>query len=204
MSMYIQQAKNILFNNVGARQTIFKNAFWLTISTIANKLLSLGLIIYGASILGAEGYGQSTFALAFVSVLMIFADFGLSPIVTRDFAHEKQKKEELYSIISLKIVLAVGTFILILVSAFFTAPSTDIMSTIVILALFLLVNSFIALGHSFFHARQKMEYEAWFEVLQSVMILAFGLFALFKFSSPARSPWLLLCCFFTSRFFRCE
>jgi len=175
--------KALLFNNLSVRQTIFKNTLWLSVSTVVNKLLALVLLIYAARILGAAGYGKFTFALAFVSLLMIFSDFGLSPIVTREFAREKEKKEEFYSIISLKILLAFATFVLILLSAFFIVPGKDTQMIILILAFFLLINSFISICHSFFHARQKMEYEAWFETLQSLMIFGLGLFVLFRFPS---------------------
>lgn len=175
--------KTLLFNNLNTRQTIFKNTLWLAVSTVINKLLALALLIYAARILGATGYGKFTFALAFVSLLMIFSDFGLSPIVTREFAREKEKKEELYSIISLKIFLAFGTFVLVLLTSFFLIPEKDIQRIILILAFFLLINGFIAIFYSFFHARQKMEYEAWMEALQVLMIFGLGLFILFRFPS---------------------
>ena len=175
--------KSILFDNKTVKQTIFKNTFWLTVSTVINKLLALGLIIYAARILGAEGYGKFTFALAFVSLLMIFSDFGLSAIVTREFAREKEKKEEFYSIISLKVLLAFGTFILILLASFLAVPEKDTQTIILILALFFLANSFIGICYSFFHARQKMEYEAWLETLQILMISGLGFLVLFKFPS---------------------
>ena len=180
---YLNDIKALLFNNLNTRQTIFKNTLWLTISTVTNKLLSLALVIYAARILGAEGYGKFTFALAFVSLLMIFSDFGVSTIVNREFAREKEKKEEFYSIISLKVLLAFGTFLLILLTSFFIVSAKDIQMTILILALFLLINSLIGVCYSFFHARQKMEYEAWFETLQSLMIFGLGLFILFRFPS---------------------
>lgn len=180
---YFNNIKTLLFNNLSTKQTIFKNTLWLTVSTVINKLLALALLIYAARILGAEGYGKFTFALAFVSLLMIFSDFGLSPIVTREFAREKEKKEEFYSIISLKVLLAFATFILILLASFFVGPEKDIQRIILILAFFLLANSFIGICHSFFHARQKMEYEAWFETLQSLMIFGFGFFVLLRFPS---------------------
>ena len=172
-----------MFDNITAKQTIFKNTFWLGVSTVFNKLLALTLLIYAARVLGAAGYGKFTFALAFVSLLMVFSDFGLSPIITREFAREKEKREELYSIISLKILLAFGVFILILLTSFFTISEKDIQRIILILAIYLLINGFIGMFYSFFHARQKMEYEAWLEILQMLLIFSLGFFVLFKFPS---------------------
>lgn len=179
----LSNIKNLLFNNLTDRQTIFKNTFWLTISMVVNRLLVLALVVYAARFLGAEGYGEFSFAFAFASLLMIFSGVGLPAIVTREFAGEEKSKEEFYSILSLKILLAVLTFILILLALFFTVSDKDTQRTIMALTFFLLINSFIGIFHSFFHARQKMEYEAWLEVLQSLMIMGFGLFVLFRFPS---------------------
>jgi len=176
--------KTLLLGNTTVRQTILKNAFWLTASTVTNKLLALGLVIYAARILGAEGYGQFTFALAFVSLLMVFAYFGLPPIVTREFAREKERSEEFYSLLSLKILLALGTFVLIAAFSFFMPSAQNIQLLIFVLAGFFLLNSFIGICYALFHARQKMEYEAWFETAQSLLVVAFGFAVLFQFPSP--------------------
>ena len=169
---YVNEIKTFFFQNTSAKQTIFKNTFWLSVSTVVNKLLALALVIYAARVLGAEEYGQFTFALAFVSLLMIFATFGLQPIVTREFAREEEKKEEFYSIVSLKLVLGFWSFLLILATSFFVAQAHEIRIVILALGLFFLLNGFIGICYSFFHARQKMEYEAWFETLQTILIIA--------------------------------
>lgn len=182
---YINELKTFFFSNTNTRQTIFKNTFWLSASTTVNKLLALALVIYAARILGAEGYGQFTFALALVSLLMVVAYFGLPPIVTREFAREEERKEEFYSILSLKLVLALFTFVLILAASFLVSRAQEMQVVILSLALFFLLNGFIGICYAFFHARQKMEYEAWFEMLQTGLIVVFGLFVLLRFPSPA-------------------
>jgi len=195
---YVNEIKTFFFQNTSAKQTIFKNTFWLSVSTVVNKLLALALVIYAARVLGAEEYGQFTFALAFVSLLMIFATFGLQPIVTREFAREEEKKEEFYSILSLKLVLAFCTFLLILATSFFVAQAHEIRIVILALGLFFLLNGFIGICYSFFHARQKMEYEAWFETLQTILIIALGLFVLFRFPSPANLSYAYVAAGFVS------
>ena len=184
-------SKKLLFNNVSTRQTILKNTFWLSASTGLNKLFSLVLLVYAARLLGAEGYGQFTFALAFASLLMIFSDLGLASIITREFARG-EKKEELHAIFSLKILLAVGTFLLVALFSFFVAPNPQAQWITLVLALFLLVNGLLDTFDSFFHARQKMEYAAFFEVLQALLIFTFGLFVLLQFPSPATLSYAYL------------
>lgn len=180
---YFNQIKTILLNNISTKQTIFKNTFWLGVSTVFNKLLALVLLIYAARILGAEEYGKFTFAIAFVSLWMVLSDLGLSKIIIREFSREKEKEKELYSLISLKILLAFGILILILLISSFTTPEKNIQIIILIMAFYFLFNGFMGVFYSFFHARQKMEYEAWPEIIQVLLIFSLGLFVLFKFPS---------------------
>ncbi len=174
--------KSFLFENTTAKQTIFKNTFWQIVGNIFNKLFTFALAVYAARILGVEDYGKFTFAVAFISLLMVFADFGLSTIIIREFVRKEEKEEEFYSIISLKIILSLIVFILILVASFF-APGNDIQKIILILSFFFLINGFIAMCYSFFHACQKMEYEAWLEIIQVLLIFGFSFFVLFRFPS---------------------
>jgi len=106
--------KSFLFDHITVRQTIAKNALWGALGSFVNKALSFVLLVYAARVLGAEGYGQFTFALAFVSLLIVFSHLGLPAIITREFAREKENRNEFYSLISLKILLSFGTFILLL------------------------------------------------------------------------------------------
>lgn len=175
--------KSLFFENKSLRQTIFKNTFWLGIGLGADRLLRLILLVYAARVLGATDYGKFTFALAFLSLIIIFSDFGLDTIVIREFAREKDKQEEFYSIISLKILLSLGAFIVILFSSFFITPDPTIQRIILILGIFSLTESFIDVLGAFFHAHQRMEYQAWTTVLQSLLMTGIGLFLLFKFPS---------------------
>ncbi len=176
--------QNLLFRNLNVKQTLLKNTFWLGLGTAFTKLLFLALTIYATRILGVEGFGQFSFALAFVSLFVIFSNMGISSMIVREFAHEKEHPEQLYSLISLRIVLVLGTLLLIGISSFFIAQTPDVQMIIFILALFVVINSIIDIFYSFFHARQKMEYEAWFEAAQALAIFGLGAFMLLRFSSP--------------------
>ncbi|MBU4078308.1 oligosaccharide flippase family protein, partial [Patescibacteria group bacterium] len=115
-----------LFRNLGTKQTIAKNTFWLAVAEGVTRFLKLFLIIYVARILGATEYGKFTFALAFVSLFAIFSDFGLSPIVTREFAREKEKEKFFPALLSLKLLLGIGTLFLISIGSFFITIEPEI------------------------------------------------------------------------------
>jgi O-antigen/teichoic acid export membrane protein len=177
------EIKSLLLNNISTRQTIFKNTFWLAVAEGVTRFLKLILIIYVARILGATEYGKFTFALAFVSIFIIFSELGLSQITTRELSGEKEKEKEYPSLLSLKILLSLGTLFLILVSSFFITKSPSIQKIIWILAIYVLVSNFSEIIYAFLRARQQMEYESWTKIFQAFIITAAGFLAIRKFYS---------------------
>jgi len=176
----MEKIKKILFNNLNQKQIIFKNTFWLALAEGVTKISKLFLFIYIARILGVTEYGKFTFALAFVGLFAIFSDLGLSSITTREFAREQEKEKEFASILSLKILLNLGTLVLILVGSFFITPDPVVRKIIWILAIYTIIGSLSGIIYAFFHARQQMEYRSWSQILQALAIVGAGFFILFK------------------------
>jgi len=162
----ISNPAGFLLHNLGTKQTIVKNTLWLAIAEGITRFLKLFLIIYVARILGATEYGKFTFALAFVSLFAIFSDLGISTITTREIARDQEKEKEFPSLLSLKLVLSIGTLLLICIGSFFITVDPVIRGIIWILGIYIIVSSFASIIYAFFHARQKMEYEAWAKILQ--------------------------------------
>ena len=179
----ISNPQDFFLKNLGIRQIIFKNTFWLAVAEGVSRFLKLILIIYIARILGATEYGKFTFALAFVGLFVIFSDLGLSQITTREFAKNKEEEKEFSSLLSLKLLLGLGTLILIFLGSFFITLDPLIQKLIWILAVFAMVESFLTIFFSFFQARQKMEYQAWAKILEAAMVTGAGFYVLFYFPS---------------------
>ena len=98
----------------------------------------------------------------------MLSDFGLSDIVTREFSQNKDNEKEYSAILSLKIILSMGTLILMLTGSFFVTNDTAIRKVIWILAVFILMNNFFNTIYTFFRAKQKMEYEAGIKIFQAL------------------------------------
>lgn len=178
-----RSARSIFLDNVSIKQTIFKNTFWLGTAEGVSRLLRLVLLIYVAKILGATEYGRFTFALSFVSLFVVFHDFGLPLVVTREFSAEKERETELYSVLSLKIVLSGVVSLLILIGSLVVTSDPVVRRTIFVLALFSVVSGFLTVIYAFFQARQRMEYQAWAVILQASVLTPVGIFALWFFPS---------------------
>jgi O-antigen/teichoic acid export membrane protein len=184
--------KALLFNNISVKQTVFKNTFWLGVASGVNKLLKFILFIYVARILGATEYGKFTFALSFVGLFVIFSDLGLSQIVTKELAREKEKEREFSAIISLKIILSIATLILILIGSFFITSDLNIQKVIWVLAVFILIESFSGIIFSFLQARQKMEYQSLASMIEALLATGAGIFMLFYFPSVQNLSYIYL------------
>jgi O-antigen/teichoic acid export membrane protein len=175
--------KSFFLKNLGVKQTIFKNTFWLAAADGITKFLKLILIIYVARILGATDYGRFNFALAFVGLFAFFSDLGISSITTREISQDKEKEKEFSSILSLKLLLVIGTLILILIGSFFITPDYLNRKLIWILGVFAVVEGFSGIIFAFIQARQKMEYQAWTKILEALIVTAAGFFVILNFPS---------------------
>ena len=86
LKKYKTSLKRLLFENLGLKQTVLKNTFWLILAEGISLFFKLILIIYVARIFGVADYGKFIFALAFVAFFTIFSDAGLPPIIIRELA----------------------------------------------------------------------------------------------------------------------
>lgn len=175
--------KSFFLENIGIKQTILKNTFWLAAAEGTIQILKLALIVYTARVLGAEEYGKFSFALSFVCLVVVLAEFGLPDIITREFSKNKEAEKEYPAIVSLKIFLSLGTFLLMCISSFFITQDPAIQKSIWLLGLFILITSFLNIFYAFFRARQKMEYESFFKILQYVFLSLISFVILFTIPS---------------------
>lgn len=175
--------KKVFLENIGIRQTIFKNTFWLAFAEITSRILGLVLIIYVARVLGALEYGKFMFAFSFVSVIVLFSDLGVIDVVTREFSRNKEKEKEFSSLLTLNIILSIGALLLMLLGSFFITADIVIQKMIWILSFFILISSFFGIFYAFLRSRQKMEYEAGIKVTQNIIMAGAVFFTIFNFPS---------------------
>ena len=74
-----------------------------------------------------------TFAISFTGIFSVISNFGLDAIIIREFNQKEETKNELGSVLWLKILLGIIVFVLIIVSSFFI-KNTVAQSIIVIFA----------------------------------------------------------------------
>jgi O-antigen/teichoic acid export membrane protein len=133
------------------------------------RILGLVLIIFVIRILGVVEYGKFSFALSFVSLMSILAGLGVVDIATREFSQVKENEKRFVGIFTLQAILCALALAIIIVSSFFITSDGNIRKMIWILAVFILSSSLFGTLFSFLRARQKMEYEAFAKIFQSIL-----------------------------------
>ncbi|MGB2843008.1 MAG: oligosaccharide flippase family protein [Halobacteriota archaeon] len=73
-------------------KTIAKNTGALAILNVITSILGFFLLIYLARHLGEVGFGKYSFALSFTTLFIIFADLGISNLIIREPARNKNLK----------------------------------------------------------------------------------------------------------------
>lgn len=181
--MKIKDIYTLFFKNLGIKQTVIKNTFWLMLAEVIFRFSTIILFIYVARILDATDFGKFNFALAIASIFTIFSDFGLSDITTRELSQNKKGEKEYPAILSLRIFLTSGIFILILISSLFITRDPIVQKITWVLGGFALIGEFFSIIYSFFRARQRMEYECLIKIIQSAVLSGLVFFILFTMPS---------------------
>ncbi len=182
-SIDLMSTKSFFLRNTNTRQTIFKNTFWLVLAEAVSRLLGLILIIFVARTFGALEYGKFTFALSFVSVMVIFADLGLVDVITREFSRDRSKERDFSIVVTLHGMLSFASLLLMVIGSFFITNDAVIRSMIWVLGVFILITNFFGIFYAFLRSRQKMEYEAIFKMIQSGIMTVLAFFVIFYIPS---------------------
>ncbi|NJE00286.1 hypothetical protein E3E26_10955 [Thermococcus sp. LS1] len=93
-------------------KTVTKNTLALMITSVVSKAFAFITLILLARYLGSENYGKLAFAMALTSFFTVIADFGLSSLIVREVAREKEKAGLYLGTFSVfKVLLAVVVFL---------------------------------------------------------------------------------------------
>lgn len=160
-------------------RTVAKNTFWLFVGQTAGRALRAGLLIFSARILGASSFGAFSYALSLASFFSMFTDLGINAIVTREVAKKPEVKLKYLStslFIKIGLLAAIGLFALIFRDRLTKIP--EAVALMPLMALIVAFDSLRDLAVAIVRAMEKMEIEAWINILTNLAILIFGFFFL--------------------------
>ena len=162
-------------------QRIVKNTGVLFAAQIIAYLLAFVYMVDIARYLGPESFGIFSFATAVVLIFGIFADLGLSTLITRELSRDKSL-EKIYigNFIPIKVILSIIIYsILVLFGNLMGYPQVTL-NVLYIFGLFMITNGFSQLFLGVFQAHEKMEYQS-ISLLINNSIIFLGVFFTFYF-----------------------
>ncbi|MFH0819219.1 MAG: flippase [Patescibacteria group bacterium] len=164
---------------------ITQNTTYLTIASIFQKALSFIYFAFLAKILGTDALGQYQAVLSFTGIFIVFMDFGLGPVLTREAAKEEENLPNLFSkILGLKIVLIISTIVGLVTVAnllhYFKPENytNEDLFLIYIGTFVILLDTLIFTFFCVFRALKNLQYEAINVLIYQGIIFCVGLYGL--------------------------
>jgi O-antigen/teichoic acid export membrane protein len=184
----LHRVKSFLFKNTSTRQTVAKNTFWLAVSNFGGRLIRAIIIIYGARVLGAAGWGIFSYGVTLAAFLTPFTDIGLSQILIRETAKTsdpERRARVIATTLTIKLfLLLVGVAIVVLAAPYFTTIP-EARALLPIIAFLLAFDTLREFGFALIRAAERMEWEAGLFLFTNVAIVGFGFLLLAVSPTPA-------------------
>lgn len=142
---------------MSASRIIFKNFTSLMGAQIVSFVLGFFAVIYLVRVLDADGFGKINFAMAVVVYFTLLTDLGLPMFGIREVARDRANvRKYVGDILTLRMLFAVGAFLLVLALAFLLNKPQEIKLLIVLYGLGLLPSALLV--EWAFQGVEKMEY----------------------------------------------
>lgn len=184
---FLSKIQSFLFQNKTSRQTIAKNAFWLTVSQLGSRIIRATVVIYAARVMGVSEYGVFSYALGLAGFFTVFSDIGMGQIMTRESAKHPEERSYYFSTTFwIKSTLLILSALVIIFGVPHFSKVQTIETILPFVALLVFFDGLRDFALSFFRALEKMEWEAVITVLTNVIITISG-FTVFYFFSTAKA-----------------
>ena len=160
-------------------QRIAKNTGVLGISQVITSILGFFVLIYIARYLGEVGFGKYSFAISFTALFIIFADLGISNLIIRELARNKELTNEYLTNVSvIKLLLSFLAFGFIAVTINLMDYPQDTTYAVYLFGVYMILTSFALAFKSIFQAYEKMEYTAVVMIIEKIILIPLVLFVL--------------------------
>jgi O-antigen/teichoic acid export membrane protein len=171
-----------------------RNTFNLTLAAVGQKILAFIYFMIIARIVGVENTGVYFFALSYTTIFSIFVDFGLNSVLIRETAKNPALiTKYLNNVFSIKLVFAVLTSGAAITIGHLMGYDSLKMTMIYLALLVMLADSFHLTFYGIFRGLKILSFEAIGIFVSEIIIVGFGVSALFFFKSLPLLIVALLC-----------
>src|SRR3989338_738371 len=155
---------------------IAKNTSYFTLALVLQKIISFTYFTLIARALGPEDLGKYYFAISFASVFSILMDIGLTNVLTREIAREKNKANiYLGSVMAVKLPLSVITGLIIILAANLLGYGELTKILIFFSTVCVILDSFTSAFFSASRGFHNLSFESLSSVLFQLIVLVTGL-----------------------------
>lgn len=159
-------------NNTGQ---VARNTLYLTISEIVLKVLGIAWIVFLAHMFSVAEYGKYNLVTSFIAIFSFLPDFGIGLIVIREIAkNTKNSSVYLGNAFFINGFLSLVTFLIIVGVAYGFSINVNVSGLIFIAAATLILSTLRSVAIFYFDGREKMQYSAFLNTLNSILLIAFA------------------------------
>jgi O-antigen/teichoic acid export membrane protein len=163
---------------------IAKNTFYLTLATVGQKILAFFYFVLIARMVGVENTGKYFFVVSFVIIFSIFIDLGLSSVLTREVAKNREKANlYLGNILSAKIFFSVLTYLAVIITVNILGYPSVTKNMVYLGGIVMILDSFHLTFYAVFRGLHNLKYEAMGVIIGQFVTIIFGGASLF-FGAP--------------------
>ncbi len=170
--------------------SIAKNASYLTIALVLQKVISFAYFTLLARNLGPENLGKYYLAISFTTIFAVIIDIGLNNVLTREVARERQETETyLGNILTIKIPLALISLVGVTVIINLLGYDALVRDLVYLSAIAMILDSFTTTFFALARGFHNLKYESIGAVIFQLVVMTLGLFALY---SGMSLRWIML------------
>jgi len=159
---------------------IAKNTTVLFVATIVASILGILLSVYIARKVGDINFGKYSFALAFTAFFAIFLDLGYSTLFIRNVARNKSLANNyLNNLFGIRALLSILVFIFVIIIINIMGYPADTKNFVYLFFIYTILLFLSDLFKIVFRVFERMEYEAFIQIITTMIRVALGLLILF-------------------------
>ena len=169
-------------------KSVAKNFSILTLATIVEAAITFTFLAFVARQFGPSLFGKYILINVYVQVVFVLVNAGIAPIALRELARHRDDSSELFEdIFSLRLVLGVFSYLILMLVVAWSGESLEYMTLIGIAGLMLIIEPFTASYRAYYTAHERMAIPSAYSVAaaglsalagSTLLIIGYGLFEL--------------------------
>lgn len=159
---------------------VAKNTAYLLVAFIGQKILAFAYFTVVARMVGVQGAGRYFLATSFTTIFSIFIDLGLSNVLIREAAKNREQAEKLLgNILGLKVFLAAATVVAALITARLLGYAPEVQTMIAIACAVMTLDAIHLVFYGVMRGFQDLRQEAIGVIVGQAVTIASGTAFLF-------------------------